>query len=138
MNYPKSLTLVCKVTGVTVKYTNAAIIKKKCEEAGSVESFVSNFVSQRAISAAKRSGAGATIPAEGSQYVSKGAGKKATPSGKTWKGKLMKAVCDQGVRLGKMSTEEYHTQYVTRHYPNKDGSICTVVAPAAPALATQY
>ena len=142
MNYPKSLTLVCKVTGVTVKYTNAAIIKKKCDEAGSVESFVSNFVSQRAISAAKRSGAGATITAEDAQYQSKGAGKVSTDMKKkpetkaeaaasfNTKAKVVKPILEQGVALGKLSKGEYTTRYVTRMYPNKDGSICTVTAPA--------
>jgi hypothetical protein len=124
MNYPKSLTLVCKVTGVTVKYTNAAIIKKKCDEAGSVESFVSNFVSQRAISAAKRSGAGATITAEDSQYTAKGAGK--TPKVKA---SFMKPILQAGVEMGKMTAEEYAAKYPRqeRTYAAKGSDVIATV-----------
>lgn len=105
---PKKLILTCTVTGKTVTWTNQKIIQGKIDKFGSLEAFTA-------------------------QYVSKGANKSEPKP----KAQLIRSVCEQGIKLGKMSSEEYHTQYVTRHYPNKDGSITTVVAPAVPALATR-
>jgi hypothetical protein len=117
---PKSLTLVCKVTGVTVKYTNAAIIKKKCEEAGSVEAFVNNFTSPRAVASAKRSSASADVSTD----TAKGAQKKTVV-----KAKMIKPILLQGKALGEMTSEEYAKKYprIERTYANKNGEVVTTV-----------
>lgn len=118
-NIPNKLILTCNVTGKVVTWTNKAIIANKIAKHGSLQAFLSS-------------------------YVSKGAGKVSTDMKKkpetkaeaaasfNTKAKFIKPILEQGIKLGKMSKDEYITRYVTRMYPNKDGSVCTVTAPATP------
>jgi hypothetical protein len=92
-----SITLTCTVTGKTVKWSNQKIIDAKIAEYGSLEAF-------RA------------------QYVSKGATKKTstTPTTKA-KSQLsvprdgevgaMKAIMNDGLKLGKMTSKDYYDMY---------------------------
>lgn len=99
---PNKVILTCNVTGKTVTWTNKKIIQQKIDKYGSLETFMS-------------------------KYTSKGSKKK----NKTEKvGKVLKPVLEEGVKIGKMSSEEYHTKYVTKVYEYKDGINCTVAAPA--------
>jgi len=96
---PKKIVLTCTVSGKQTTWTNQSIIQKKIDEHGSLEVFMA-------------------------QYVSKGANKSVAQ--KVQEPKVMKEVFEQGVKLGKMTKEEYTAKHITRLYPNKDGSITTV------------
>ena len=100
---PNKITLTCTITGKQTTWLNRALIQKAIDKHGSLEAFMA-------------------------QYVSRGAKKKDVPV----KAKVIKPILEQGIALGKMSTEEYTTKYVTRSWiDKKDGSVCTVIAPAA-------
>lgn len=99
---PKKITLTCTVTGKTVTWTNQKIIQAKIDKYGSLEAFQA-------------------------QYTSKGANKK-----EKVRARFIKPVLEQGIRLGKMTNDEYRTEYVTRVYPCNDGTVCTVTAPKPP------
>ena len=98
---PNKITLTCIVSGKTVTWTNRSIIQKKIDQFGSLEAFVAQF---KARGASK---------------------KKKEPSVVS-----IKPILQQGVALGKLTPKEYSDRYVTRKYDYKDGTSCTVVAPA--------
>ena len=105
---PNKVILTCTVTGKTVTWTNRSIIQKKIDQFGSLEAFQAQFKCR-----------GAGKPA-----------KKKEPSIVA-----IKPILQQGIALGKMTSKEYSDQYpigryYTRKYANKDGSYCTVIAPA--------
>jgi len=97
---PNKVVLTCTVTGKTVTWTNKTIIQKKIDQYGSLETFMS-------------------------QFKCKGAGKKKVQK----VGVTLKPVLEEGVKMGKMSPEEYTTKYVQKRYTYKDGTSCTVVVP---------
>jgi hypothetical protein len=97
---PNKVVLTCNVSGKTVTWTNKKIIQQKIDKYGSLETFMS-------------------------KYTAKGAVKKAKKVGN-----VLKPVLVEGVAMGKMSPEEYTTKYVQKRYEYKDGTSCTVVAPA--------
>jgi hypothetical protein len=98
---PNKVVLTCNVTGKTVTWTNKKIIQQKIDKYGSLETFMS-------------------------KYTSKGSKKK----NKTEKvGVTLKPILQEGVKMGKMSPEEYTTKYVQKRYEYKDGTSCTVVVP---------
>ena len=96
---PNKVVLTCNVSGKTVTWTNKKIIQQKIDKYGSLETFMS-------------------------KYTAKGAKKKIEKVGVT-----LKPVLEEGVKMGKMSPEEYTTKYVTKRYEYKDGVSCTVVVP---------
>lgn len=100
MTIPNKLVLTCTVTGKTVTWTNKKIIQKKIDQYGSLDAFVS-------------------------QFKCKGASKKE----KVKKVGMLKPILQEGVQMGKMSPEEYHSKYVTKTFTYKDGLSCTVSVP---------
>ena len=96
---PNKVVLTCNVSGKTVTWTNKKIIQQKIDKYGSLETFMA-------------------------KYTAKGAVKKAKKVGN-----VLKPVLVEGVAMGKMSSEEYHTKYVQKRYEYKDGTSCTVVVP---------
>ena len=96
---PNKITLTCTVSGKTVVWTNRKIIQQKIDQFGSLEAFMA-------------------------QYTSKGAGKtpKVKPS-------FIKPILQQGVAMGKMSSEEYAEKYPRqeRTYAAKGSDVITTV-----------
>ena len=110
---PKSIVLVCNITAREVKWTNRAIIQKHINKHGSLEAFLSAYVSK---------GAGKV-----STSMKEDRAQRAASFGK--KAKIVRPLLEQGVALGKLSPTEYAAQYTTRTITYKDGVKCTVVAP---------
>ena len=110
---PKSIVLVCNITAREVKWTNRAIIQKHINKHGSLEAFLSAYVSK---------GAGKV-----STSMKEDRAQRAASFGK--KAKIVRPLLEQGVALGKLSPTEYTAQYTTRTITYKDGVKCTVVAP---------
>ena len=105
---PNKVVLTCTVTGKTVTWTNKTIIQKKIDQYGSLETFMS-------------------------QFKCKGANKKKVQK----VGVTLKPVLEEGVKMGQMSSEDYHTKYVQKRYEYKDGVSCTVVVPEPVVLDNQ-
>jgi hypothetical protein len=97
---PNKVVLTCIVSGKTVTWTNRSIIQKKIDQFGSLEAFQA-------------------------QFTCKGAVKKQKDPAAV----IIKPILVEGVKMGKMSAEEYNAKYVTRTYQYKDGTNCTVSAP---------
>ena len=98
---PNKVILTCTVSGKSVTWTNRSIIQKKIDQFGSLEAF-------------------------SAQFTCKGAKKK---NAIKKVGVTLKPVLEEGVKMGKMSPEEYTTKYVQKRYEYKDGMSCTVVVP---------
>ena len=96
---PNKITLTCTVSGKTVVWTNKKIIQAKIDQFGSLEAFMA-------------------------QYTAKGAGK--TPKVKA---SFIKPILQQGVAMGKMSSEEYAQKYpvVERTYASKSNDVIATV-----------
>ena len=97
---PNKVVLTCIISGKTVTWTNKKIIQKKIDQFGSLETFMA-------------------------QFTCKGAKKKEKKVGN-----VLKPVLEEGVKMGQMTPEEYHTKYVQKVLQFKDGLNCTVVVPA--------
>ena len=110
---PKSIILTCNITGRQVKWASQSIIQKHINKHGSLEAFLSS-------------------------YVSKGAGKVSTNMDKkksetkeqaaasfNTKAKIVKPILEQGIKLGKMTEEDY--KRFSRVQKLSDGSECTIV-----------
>ena len=104
---PSKVTLTCTLTGKTVVWTNKAILQKKIDQFGSLEAFQAQF---------KCRGANKPSKSKNNEHVVK-----------------LKPVMEQGVRLGKMSKDDYQAQYVNRTYTHKgiggEEVICNVYEP---------
>ena len=98
---PNKVVLTCNITGKTVTWTNKKIIQAKIDQHGSLEAFMS-------------------------QYKSKGAKKEASTAKPI---KLLKPILEEGVAMGKLSPEEYHSKYIQKVYTYSEGPTCTVVTP---------
>ena len=96
---PNKITLTCTISGKTVVWTNRKIIQQKIDQFGSLEAFMA-------------------------QYTAKGAGK--TPKVKA---SFIKPILQQGVAMGKMSSEEYAEKYPRqeRTYAAKGSDVITTV-----------
>lgn len=96
---PNKITLTCTISGKTVVWTNRKIIQAKIDKHGSLEAFMA-------------------------QYTSKGAGK--TPKVKA---SFIKPILQQGVAMGKMTSEEYAQKYpvVERTYASKSNDVIATV-----------
>ena len=96
---PNKITLTCTKTSRTVVWTNRKLIQRAIDKHGSLEAFQA-------------------------QYVSKGAGKtpKVKPS-------FIKPILQQGVAMGKMTSEEYAQKYpvVERTYASKSSDVIATV-----------
>jgi hypothetical protein len=116
-NIPNKLILTCNITGKQVTWTNKAIIADKIAKHGSLEAFLSS-------------------------YVSKGAGKVSTNMDKkksetkeqaaasfNTKAKIVKPILEQGIKLGKMTEADYK-RFNTRVQKLSDGSECTITTHA--------
>ena len=96
---PNKITLTCTISGKTVVWTNKKIIQAKIDQFGSLEAFMA-------------------------QYTSKGA--KKTPEVKA---SFIKPILQQGVAMGKMTSEEYAQKYpvVERTYASKSNDVIATV-----------
>ena len=96
---PNKITLTCTISGKTVVWTNRKIIQAKIDQFGSLEAFMA-------------------------QYTAKGAGK--TPKVKA---SFIKPILQQGVAMGKMTSEEYAQKYpvVERTYASKSNDVIATV-----------
>ena len=117
-NIPNKLILTCNVTGKQVVWANKTIIASKIAKHGSIEAFLASYVSKGANNMDKRTKKKGETREEAAQSFNQKAAK------------IVKPILEQGVALGKLTQAEYIARYVTREYPNKDGSKCTVTAPA--------
>lgn len=117
-NIPNKLILTCNITGKVVTWTNKTIIASKIAKHGSLAAFLSSYVSK----GAGKVSTGMKKKSETKEEAAHSFNQKAA--------KVVKPILEQGVALGKLSNDEYTARYVTRVYPNKDGSSCTVTAPA--------
>ena len=109
---PKSIILTCNITGRQVKWASQSIIQKHIDKHGSLEAFLSS-------------------------YVSKGAGKVSTgmkkvkqskeQSVESFKMPIVKPILEQGIKLGKMTEEDYKRFHKVRVQKLQDGSECTIV-----------
>ena len=122
-NIPNKLILTCNVTGKVVTWTNKTIIAAKIAKHGSLEAFLSAYVS-------KGAGKISTDTNMDQRTKRKSETKAEAAHSFNSKSKIVKPILEQGVALGKLSQEEYITRYVTREYRNDNGSTCTVTAPA--------
>lgn len=114
-NIPNKLILTCNISGRVCTWTNKTIIQKHINKHGSLEAFLSS-------------------------YVSKGAGKVSTNMDKkksetkeqaaasfNTKAKIVKPILEQGIKLGKMTEEDYKRFHNVRVQKLQDGSECTIV-----------
>jgi hypothetical protein len=112
-NIPNKLILTCNISGKVCTWTNKSIIQKHINKHGSLEAFLSS-------------------------YVSKGAGKVSTNMDKkksetkeqaaasfNTKAKIVKPILEQGIKLGKMTEADY--KRFSRVQTLQDGSECTIV-----------
>lgn len=113
INTPNKLLLTCNVSGKQVTWTNKTIIAAKIAQHGSLEAFLSAYVSK---------GAGKV-----SKGMKEDRAQRAASFGK--KAKIVRPLLEQGVALGALTPEQYSAQYTTRTITYKDGVKCTVVAP---------
>ena len=116
-NIPNKLILTCNVTGKQVTWTNKTIIASKIAKHGSLEVFLGAYVSKGANNMDK-------------SIKKKGETKEEAAHSFNQKAKVVKPILEQGAALGKLTQAEYTAQYVTRVHSYKDGSTCTVTAPA--------
>ena len=111
--YPNSVVLVCNITGKSVKWTNAKIIKQKIEQYGSLEAFASQYVSKG-------------VKNQTNKIVkTKQTKEQSVESFKLPGGKIVRPILEQGVKLGKMTEADY--KRVSRIQKLSDGSECTIV-----------
>ena len=114
-NIPNKLILTCNISGRVCTWTNKTIIQKHINKHGSLEAFLSS-------------------------YVSKGAGKVSTNMDKkksetkeqaaasfNTKAKIVKPILEQGIKLGKMTEDDYKRFHNVRVQKLQDGSECTIV-----------
>jgi len=114
--YPNSVILVCNISGKSVKYTNAKIIKQKIDQYGSLEAFASQYVSR----GVKKDTDKIMKPKQTKV--------QSVESFKLPGGKIVRSILEQGVRLGKMTEADY--KRVSRTQKLSDGSECTIVTHA--------
>jgi len=91
-----AITLTCTVTGKQTVWTNQSIIDAKIKQYGSLEAFRAQYVSK----GAKRTSTTPTTKAKSQLSVPRDGEVGA-----------MKAIMNDGLKLGKMSSKDYYAMY---------------------------
>jgi len=91
-----AITLTCTVTGKQTVWTNQSIIDAKIKQYGSLEAFRAQYVSK----GAKRASTTPTTKAKSQLSVPRDGEVGA-----------MKAIMNDGLKLGKMSSKDYYAMY---------------------------
>ena len=113
LDTPSSVTLTCNISGKVVTWTNKTIIAKKIEQYGSLEAFASQYVSKGVKNQTNKIG------------KTKQTKEQSVESFKLPGGKIVRPILEQGIKLGKMTEEDY--KRVSRIQKLSDGSECTIV-----------
>jgi flagellar hook assembly protein FlgD len=112
LDTPSSVTLTCNISGKVVTWTNKTIIAKKIEQYGSLEAFASQYVSKG-------------VKNQTNKIVKKKETKEqSVESFKVPGGKIVRPILEQGIKLGKMTPEDY--KRVSRIQKLSDGNECTI------------
>ena len=110
---PKSIILTCNITGRQVKWASQSIIQKHIDKHGSLEAFASQYVSK----GVKKDTDKIMKPKQTKE--------QSVESFKLPGGKIVRPILEQGIKLGKMTEEDY--KRVSRTQKLSDGSECTIV-----------
>jgi hypothetical protein len=111
-NIPNKLILTCNITGKQVTWTNKTIIASKIAKHGSLQAFLSSYVSK-----------GAGKVSTGMKKV-KQTKEQSVESFKVPGGKIIKPILEQGVKLGEMTEADY--KRISRVQTYHDGTQCTI------------
>jgi hypothetical protein len=111
-NIPNKLILTCNITGKQVTWTNKTIIASKIAKHGSLQAFLSSYVSK-----------GAGKVSTGMKKV-KQTKEQSVESFNVPSGKIIKPILEQGVKLGEMTEADY--KRVSRVQTYNDGTQCTI------------
>lgn len=112
LDTPSSVTLICNISGKVVTWTNKTIIAKKIEQYGSLEAFASQYVSKG-------------VKNQTNKIVkTKQTKQQSVESFNLPGGKIVRPILEQGIKLGKMTEEDY--KRVSRVQTFHDGSECRI------------
>ena len=112
LDTPSSVTLTCNISGKVVTWTNKTIIAKKIEQYGSLEAFASHYVSKG-------------VKNQNNKIVkTKQTKQQSVESFNLPSGKIVRPILEQGIKLGKMTEEDY--KRVSRVQTFHDGSECRI------------
>jgi hypothetical protein len=130
-NIPNKLILTCNITGKQVTWTNKTIIASKIAKHGSLEAFLSSYVSKGAgkvstnmkkVKQTKEQSV-ESFKVPGMKKV-KQTKEQSVESLKVPSGKIIKPILEQGVKLGEMTEADY--KRFSRVQTYHDGTQCTI------------